>query len=168
MKSTKKSLDFKNVLVYLAMVALVAIIALPPLFRVLFKEKKESAVAAPKGEALALICKKQVTLETVSYLATVTSNYIDSKLQKVTISYRRTGELTEALQNNAVEQEMALLHQSQIFDEEVDATTYKYVLTKAKYEQNKDHPTVVSYFKNALDQQLSLTSNGYSCQELTS
>lgn len=79
----KKKTDFVAILVYLAMISLVAIIVLPPVLRVLLTKNEVEPVQNEKISAL--MCKKQDSDTNVMRRATAT--YQNDELMKLTILY---------------------------------------------------------------------------------
>ena len=84
---SKKKADGKSILVYLAILLLILVIALPPLLRVLVPKEQETTIEeAPK--ITALLCKKQLTVGSLLYQISTNSTYEKGILQKVTFTYR--------------------------------------------------------------------------------
>lgn len=86
---SKKAVDIKAMLVYLAMVLLVLLIILPPVLRIMMPTDGTNEVEKTK-ELTALICKKQLLVNQTQYNISVNSSYESNGLSKVVFTYRST------------------------------------------------------------------------------
>ncbi len=91
----EKKIDFMSILVYLAMVGLVLIIALPPVLRALLPEE----VAPPstvQDELEALICNRSMTLSNVDLSLRTTSTYKNGNLFRLILTYTKDQDQDQA------------------------------------------------------------------------
>ena len=166
--TTKKSQDIKDVFIYLAMVGLVLLIILPPVFRIAFKEEETPIVSESEDKATALICKKQVPIASLLYQVSITSNYINDDLSKVTIQYTIPQETDPTVvAPTAIDQEIAMFRESPAMTETQNGNIIKFVLTKESLEQNPTDAVASNYFQLYDTQLANLTNLGYTCQEMT-
>ncbi len=165
MKSNKK-VDMKTILVYCVMVLLIVIIVLPPVLRALNTGTSEVKVKKPQGTARALICKKSVSEGALQYELRVTSNYLETTLNKVTLSYQRNMAV-DASVTNAIETEIAQLRQTPAVTETPSEMGSKFVMTKESLQKDPSNQLLLHYFQDFTSQQTNLQGLGYTCQEMT-
>lgn len=172
--SEKKSSSFINIFVYLLIVILVILIALPLVFRVVFKEE-ESVINNPNNDsnasdastATALNCNREVVVGTMNYSVSITSNYSNDTLNKVTFLYSLTTPYDATVTDNPVVNEINLIRNSGLVTEESTDTEFKFVLTKEQKEANATNTSLDSYFQPIDAQRTNLESLGYTCSTLT-
>ena len=172
--SEKKSSSFINIFVYLLIVILVILIALPLVLRVVFKEE-ESVINNPNNAsnannastATALNCNREVVVGTMNYSVSITSNYSNDTLNKVTFLYSLTTPYDATVTDNPVVNEINLIRNSGLVTEESTDTEFKFVLTKEQKEANATNTSLDSYFQPIDAQRTNLESLGYTCSTLT-
>ena len=172
--SEKNSSSFINIFVYLLIVILVILIALPLVFRVVFKEE-ESVINNPNNDsnasdastATALNCSREVVVGTMNYSVSITSNYSNDTLNKVTFLYSLTTPYDATVTDNPVVNEINLIRNSGLVTEESTDTEFKFVLTKEQKDSNATNTSLDSYFQPIDEQRTNLESLGYTCSTLT-
>ena len=172
--SEKKSSSFINIFVYLLIVILVILIALPLVFRVVFKEEESvinnpnnASNASDASTATALNCNREVVVGTMNYSVSITSNYSNDTLNKVTFLYSLTTPYDATVTDNPVVNEINLIRNSGLVTEESTDTEFKFVLTKEQKEANVTNTSLDSYFQPIDAQRTNLESLGYTCSTLT-
>ena len=172
--SEKKSSSFINIFVYLLIVILVILIALPLVFRVVFKEEESvinnpnnASNASDASTATALNCNREVVVGTMNYSVSITSNYSNDTLNKVTFLYSLTTAYDATVTDNPVLNEINLIRNSGLVTEESTDTEFKFVLTKEQKEANATNTSLDSYFQPIDAQRTNLESLGYTCSTLT-
>ena len=172
--SEKKSSSFINIFVYLLIVILVILIALPLVFRVVFKEEESvinnpnnASNASDASTATALNCNREVVVGTMNYSVSITSNYSNDMLNKVTFLYSLTTPYDATVTDNPVVNEINLIRNSGLVTEESTDTEFKFVLTKEQKDSNATNTSLDSYFQPIDDQRTNLESLGYTCSTLT-
>lgn len=172
--SEKKSSSFINIFVYLLIVILVILIALPLVFRVVFKEEESvinnpnnASNASDASTATALNCNREVVVGTMNYSVSITSNYSNDMLNKVTFLYSLTTPYDATVTDNPVVNEINLIRNSGLVTEESTDTEFKFVLTKEQKEANVTNTSLDSYFQPIDAQRTNLESLGYTCSTLT-
>lgn len=172
--SEKKSSSFINIFVYLLIVILVILIALPLVFRVVFKEEESvinnpnnASNASDASTATALNCNREVVVGTMNYSVSITSNYSNDMLNKVTFLYSLTTPYDATVTDNPVVNEINLIRNSGLVTEESTDTEFKFVLTKEQKEANATNTSLDSYFQPIDAQRTNLESLGYTCSTLT-
>ena len=94
-----KNNGLKTFLVYFAMILLVFIIILPPVFRIVLKDDGSDKTIQdnkPVTEKQTVLhCTRNESLGEVSYDIQTFSTYKDNVLDRVILRYTRSGELTE-------------------------------------------------------------------------
>ena len=136
-----KNNSLKIALTYIAIFFLVILIAIPPIFRIVFSNTKQPATNNNQNNLskTVLHCTKVESIGTVSYNVQTFSTYSDQTLEKVIIRYTRTGELDETNQN-------------------------KFEITKDVLTTNSTDPVIGLYAKNIATEQEFLINNNYTCQ----
>ena len=172
--SEKKSSSFINIFVYLLIVILVILIALPLVFRVVFKEEESvinnpnnASNASDASTATALNCNREVVVGTMNYSVSITSNYSNDTLNKVTFLYSLTTPYDATVTDNPVVNEINLIRNSGLVTEESTDTEFKFVLTKEQKNSNATNTSLDSYFQPIDEQRTNLESLGYTCSTLT-
>ena len=105
-----KNNSLKIALTYIAIFFLVILIAIPPIFRIVFGDNDKTADTSNVRNNISttvLHCTKEETIGTLTYNVQTFSTYSDKSIEKVIIRYKRTGELDSTNQNNNYEQEIA-------------------------------------------------------------
>ncbi len=161
-----KSFDIKNVLVYLIMILLLFIIALPPIFRMVFKETTPN-IEMPTDTATALICTRQAVVEPITYTIRVTTNYIGTTLSKVSFQYQRSTMLNPAPVND-IETEMQTMKANPAFTVSEETNGLKLVVTPATVAADTTGTLQSTYFNDLATQNAYFSQNGYVCQTITS
>lgn len=170
--SEKENSSFINIFIYLLIVILVILIALPLIFRIVFKEE-ESVINNPNNSnnaattATALNCSREVVVGTMNYSVSITSNYSNDTLNKVTFLYALTTPYDATVNVNPVIDEINLIRNSGLVTEDSTDTEFKFVLTKEQKDANPTNTSLDNYFQPLEEQQTNLESLGYTCSALT-
>lgn len=170
MQEKKESSSIANIFIYLLIVVLILLIAAPPLCRVFFKEEKSKTntnTANNITSATALTCRKEVVVGTMIYNVSITSNYGNDILNKVTFTYEQPEVVDPNVIDNPVLTEMNNLRNSGLVTEETTETTSTFILTKSVKEANPTNTTLDSFFQPLDAQETNLESLGYNCSTLT-
>ena len=170
----KKESSIINIFIYLLIVIFIILIALPPLFRVFFKDSMNSTNInssnnndARVGGATALTCRREVAVGTMIYNVTITSNYGNDTLNKVTFSYDAPDVVDSTVIDNPVLTEMATIRNSGLVEETTNGLTTIFTLTKKMKESNPTNTSLDTFFQPLEAQQTNLESLGYTCSKLT-
>lgn len=169
MKSKKES-SFINIFIYLLIVIFIILIALPPICRVVFKESTDNinnGSNASVSNVMALNCNKEVIVDNVTYNVTISSNYTDDELTKVTFMYDLPEISDSGIVVNPLITEIDTIRNSGIVEDQSTDTQARFVLTKELKEANPDNTSLDSYFQPKDLQQSNLESLGYTCSTLT-
>lgn len=167
----KKESSLTNIFVYLLIVILIILIAAPPLCRIFFKE--ENTIINSNGTnqnsqtATALTCRREITVGTMIYNVSVTSNYSNDTLNKVTFTYEAPEVVDNTVIDNPVLTEMATIRNSGLVEETTNGLSTIFTLTKEMKEANPTNTTLDTYFQPLDVQQSNLESLGYNCSTLT-
>ena len=170
--SEKENSSFINIFIYLLIVILVILIVLPLIFRIVFKEE-ESVINNPNNSnnaattATALNCSREVVVGTMNYSVSITSNYSNDTLNKVTFLYALTTPYDATVNVNPVIDEINLIRNSGLVTEDSTDTEFKFVLTKEQKDANPTNTSLDNYFQPLEEQQTNLESLGYTCSTLT-
>lgn len=162
-----KSNGLKIALTYIAIFLLVILIAIPPVFRVVFSDTNKTTndnSTQKKGSTTVLHCTKEENVGTLIYNVQTFSTYSDESLEKVIIRYTRTGELDATNQGNQYEVEMANLRSNSNITETTTTVGSKFEITKSILAANGSDPVIGLYAKKITAEQSFLTSNNYICQ----
>ena len=169
----KKESSITNIFVYLLIIILIILIALPPLFRIFFKESitdtniNSSNNTDTVSSATALTCRREVTVGTMIYNVTITSNYGDNTLNKVTFTYETPEVVDNTVTDNPVLTEMNTIRNSGLVEETTNGLSTIFTLTREVKEANPTNTSLDTFF-HALDTQTTtLESLGYTCSTLT-
>ncbi len=165
----KKESSFINIFIYLLIFILIILAIAPPLTRVFFKENNTNAEVDSNNSvtATALTCRKEVTVGTMIYNITITSNYSNDTLNKVTFTYEQPEVIDNTITDNPVLTEINNLRNTGLFDETNDGLTTIFVLTKGVKEENLQDANLDGYFQTLDSQKANLESLGYKCSSLT-
>ena len=163
-----KNSGLKKFLVYVAMILLVFIIILPPVFRIVLKDDssdKNVQDNKPVTEKQTVLhCTRKRKFRELSYDIQTFSTYKNDVLNKVVLRYTRTGELTEINSTNPVEQEIINLRQDDAISETSNANGSKFEIDKDALSQSENDPIIALYAKTLEEEKNFLTSNNYTCQ----
>ncbi len=170
----KKESSIINIFVYLLIVVLIILIALPPLFRVFFNESTTDTNInssnnndAGVSSATALTCRREVTVGTMIYNVTITSNYGDNTLNKVTFTYEAPEVVDNTVTDNPVLTEMATIRNSGLVEETTNGLSTIFTLTREMKEANPTNTSLDTFFQPLDTQTTTLESLGYTCSTLT-
>lgn len=167
----KKESSFVNIFVYLLIVVLIVLIAFPPLARVFFKEDEvidnTSNGSDSLSTATALTCRREVTVGTMIYNVTITSNYGNDILNKVTFNYELPEVIDQTVVDNPVDTEINTIRNSGLVEEHSTETSISFVLTKEMKEANPTNTSLDTFFQPLDAQTANLESLGYTCSTLT-
>ena len=163
-----KNNGLKTFLVYFAMILLVFIIILPPVFRIVLKDDGSDKTIQdnkPVTEKQTVLhCTRNESLGEVSYDIQTFSTYKDNALDRVILRYTRSGELTELNSTNAIEQEIINLRQDDEISETSSANGSKFEINKDALSLAENDPIIALYAKTLEEEKNFLTSNNYTCQ----
>lgn len=169
----KKESSITNIFVYLLIIILIILIALPPLFRIFFKESitdtniNSSNNTDTVSSATALTCRREVTVGTMIYNVTITSNYGDNTLNKVTFTYETPEVVDNTVTDNPVLTEMNTIRNSGLVEETTNGLSTIFTLTREVKEANPTNTSLDTFFQPLDSQTTTLESLGYTCSTLT-
>lgn len=169
----KKESSIINIFVYLLIVILIILIILPPITRVFFKESttdtniNSSNNNDTVSSATALTCRREVTVGTMIYNVTVTSNYGNNTLNKVTFSYEAPEVVDNTVTDNPVLTEMNTIRNSGLVEETTNGLSTIFTLTREVKEANPTNTSLDTFFQPLDTQTTTLESLGYTCSTLT-
>ena len=169
----KKESSITNIFVYLLIIILIILIALPPLFRIFFKESitdtniNSSNNTDTVSSATALTCRREVTVGTMIYNVTITSNYGDNTLNKVTFTYEAPEVVDNTVTDNPVLTEMNTIRNSGLVEETTNGLSTIFTLTREVKEANHTNTSLDTFFQPLDSQTTTLESLGYTCSTLT-
>lgn len=168
----KKESSVINIFIYLLIVVFIILIALPPLFRIFFKESNTTNNSNNNSNntlntATALTCRKEVMVGTMIYNVTITSNYGNDLLNKVTFNYQLPSETDSTVLDNPIDTEINTIRNSGLVEETADESSISFVLTKEAKESNPTNTSLDAYFQPLETQTTNLESLGYTCSALT-
>lgn len=169
----KKESSIINIFVYLLIVILIILIILPPITRVFFKESTtDTNINSSNGtntvsSATALTCRREVTVGTMIYNVTITSNYGNNTLNKVTFSYEAPEIVDNTVTDNPVLTEMNTIRNSGLVEETANGLSTIFTLTRELKEANPTNTSLDTFFQPLDSQTTTLESLGYTCSTLT-
>ena len=169
----KKESSIMNIFVYLLIVILIILIILPPLTRVFFKESNtDTNINSSNGtnavsSATALTCRREVTVGTMIYNVTITSNYGNNTLNKVTFTYEAPEVVDNTVIDNPVLTEMNAIRNSGLVEETTNGLSTIFTLTRDVKEANPTNTSLDTFFQPLDSQTSTLESLGYTCSSLT-
>lgn len=169
----KKESSIMNIFVYLLIVILIILIILPPLTRVFFKESNtDTNINSSNGtnavsSATALTCRREVTVGTMIYNVTITSNYGNNTLNKVTFTYEAPEVVDNTVIDNPVLTEMNAIRNSGLVEETTNGLSTIFTLTRDVKEANPTNTSLDTFFQPLDSQTTTLESLGYTCSTLT-
>ncbi len=169
----KKESSIMNIFVYLLIVILIILIILPPITRVFFKESttdtniNSSNDTNTVSSATALTCRREVTVWTMIYNVTITSNYGNNTLNKVTFSYEAPEVVDNTVTDNPVLTEMETIRNSGLVEETTNGLSTIFTLTREVKEANPTNTSLDTFFQPLDSQTSTLESLGYTCSSLT-
>lgn len=160
------SSNLKIAFMYIAIFLLVVLIAIPPIFRIVFSNTKQPTTNNNQNNisTTVLHCTKEETIGTLTYNVQTFSTYSDKSIEKVIIRYKRTGELDSTNQNNNYEQEIANLKANSNITETESDNGGKFEILKDALTTKASDPIVGLYAKNIDEEQAFLASNNYVCE----
>ena len=169
----KKESSIINIFVYLLIVILIILIIIPPLTRIFFKEDTTNANINSSNNsdtissATALTCRREVTVGTMIYNVTITSNYGNNTLNKVTFSYEAPEVVDNTVTDNPVLTEMNTIRNSGLVEETTNDLSTIFTLTREVKEANPTNTSLDTFFQPLDSQTTTLESLGYTCSTLT-
>lgn len=168
----KKESSLTNIFVYLLIVIFIILIAAPPLTRIFFSDdtnnnSNNNSNSNGLTSATALTCSREVTVGTMVYNVTITSNYGNDTLNKVTFRYDMPSVIDETVTDNPVLTEMNNLRSTGLVEENTTDTSTSFVLTRENKEANPTNTSLDSFFQPLDAQTTNLESLGYTCHTLT-
>ena len=165
----KKESSLTNIFVYLLIVIFIILIIIPPVFRIFFNDDTSNNNTNTNNltSATALTCKREVPVGTMVYNVTITSNYGNNVLNKVTFTYELPEVFDSTIVDNPVLAEMNNLRNTGLLEETTTDTKTSFVLTKERKESNPTITSLDTYFQPLESQKTNLESLGYTCQTIT-
>ncbi len=166
----KKESSFTNIFVYLLIVIFIILIVIPPLLRVFLPDNTSNKTNTSTNNltsATALTCRREVPVGTMIYNVTITSNYGNNVLNKVTFTYELPEVFDSTIVDNPVLAEMNNLRNTGLLEETTTDTKTSFVLTKERKESNPTITSLDTYFQPLESQKTNLESLGYTCQTIT-
>ena len=169
----KKESSIMNIFIYLLIAILIILIILPPLTRVFFKESTtDTNINSSNGtntisSATALTCRREVTVGTMIYNVTITSNYGNNTLNKVTFNYEAPEVVDNTVTDNPVLTEMNTIRNSGLVEETTNGLSTIFTLTREVKEANPTNTSLDTFFQPLDTQTTTLESLGYTCSTLT-
>lgn len=162
----KKESSLTNIFVYFLITIFIILIILPPVLRISFPDNVSNNTNNLTS-ATALTCKKEVPVGTMIYNVTITSNYGNNTLNKVTFTYEMPKVVDTTIVNNPILTEMSNLRSAGLLEETTTDTKTSFILTKEAKEANPTNTSLDTYFQPLESQKTNLESLGYTCQTLT-
>ena len=165
----KKESSLTNIFVYLLIVIFIILIIIPPVFRIFFNDDTSNNNTNTNNltSATALTCKREVPVGTMVYNVTITSNYGNNVLNKVTFTYEIPEVIDPTIVDNPILTEINNLRNTGLLEETTTDTKTSFVLTKERKESNPTNTSLDTYFQPLESQRTNLESLGYTCQTLT-
>ena len=165
----KKESSLTNIFVYLLIVIFIILIIIPPVFRIFFNDDTSNNNTNTNNltSATALTCKREVPVGTMVYNVTITSNYGNNVLNKVTFTYEMPEVIDPTIVDNPILTEINTLRNTGLLEETTTDTKTSFVLTKERKESNATNTSLDAYFQPLASQRTNLESLGYTCQTLT-
>lgn len=166
----KKESSLTNIFVYLLIGIFIILIIIPPLLRVFLPDNTSNNTNTNTNNltsATALTCKREVPVGTMIYNVTITSNYGNDVLNKVTFTYDMPEVVDYTIVDNPVLTEINNLRSTGLLEETTTDTRTSFVLTKERKESNPTNTILDTYFQPLESQKTNLESLGYSCSSLT-
>lgn len=165
----KKESSLTNIFVYLLIVIFIILIIIPPVFRIFFNDDTSNNNTNTNNltSATALTCKREVPVGTMVYNVTITSNYGNNVLNKVTFTYEMPEVIDPTIVDNPILTEINNLRNTGLLEETTTDTRTSFVLTKERKESNSTNTSLDAYFQPLASQRTNLESLGYTCQTLT-
>ncbi len=169
----EKNSSIMNVFVYILIIIFIILILAPPVARIVFSTDSSSdninsvTNSDSLSTATALTCRREVVVGTMLYNITITSNYGDDVLNKVTFVYELPEVVDYTVTENSVLTEIETLRNSGLVTESTTDYTVTFVLDKDTKEANSSNTSLDYYFQPLETQTTNLESLGYSCSTLT-
>lgn len=165
----KKESSLTNIFVYLLIVIFIILIIIPPVFRIFFNDDTSNNTSNNNNltSATALTCKREVPVGTMVYNVTITSNYGNNALNKVTFTYEMPEIIDPTIVDNPILTEINNLRNTGLLEETTTDTKTSFVLTKERKESNPTITSLDTYFQPLESQKTNLESLGYTCQTIT-
>ena len=165
----KKESSLTNIFVYLLIVIFIILIIIPPVFRIFFNDDTSNNNTNTNNltSATALTCKREVPVGTMVYNVTITSNYGNNVLNKVTFTYEMPEVIDPTIVDNPILTEINNLRNTGLLEETTTDTRTSFVLTKERKESNPNNTSLDTYFQPLESQRTNLESLGYTCSTLT-
>lgn len=162
-----KNNSLKIALTYIAIFFLVILIAVPPIFRIVFSDTStttNNSSVKSNTSKMVLHCTKEETIGTLTYNVQTFSTYSDGTIEKVVIRYKRTGNLDATNQSNSYEQEIANLKANNNINTSDSSNGNKFEISKEALTTKTSDPIINNYAKSINEQQIYFASNNYVCQ----
>ena len=159
--------QLKIALTYISIFLLVVLIAIPPIFRIVFKDSDSNTSVDNSKQnkpKTVLHCTRKETIGTLDYNIQVFNTYSDNTLEKVIIRYNRTGTIDDSNKDNLIEQEITTLSSNTNFTQTSTANGAKFEINESVLKEDISDPVLDLYTKDITSEQELLGKNNYVCQ----
>lgn len=171
----KKESSVTNIFIYLLIVIFVLLIIAPPITRIFFADNNSNDSANSNNSnsnstitnATALTCRREATVGTMIYNITITSNYGNDILNKVTFEYDMPEVVDNTVTDNPVLSEINYIRNTGLVEEDTEGLSTKFILTREMKEANATNTSLDTYFQPLDMQKTNLESLGYTCSMIT-
>lgn len=169
----KKESSVTNIFIYLLIVIFVLLIIAPPITRIFFADNNsnDSTNSTNSNSTItnvtALTCRREATVGTMIYNITITSNYGNDILNKVTFEYDMPEVVDNTVTDNPVLSEINYIRNTGLVEEDTEGLSTKFILTREMKEANATNTSLDTYFQPLDMQKTNLESLGYTCSMIT-
>ena len=166
----KKESSVTNIFIYLLIVIFVLLIIAPPITRIFFADNNSNDSTNSNStitNVTALTCRREATVGTMIYNITITSNYGNDILNKVTFEYDMPEVVDNTVTDNPVLSEINYIRNTGLVEEDTEGLSTKFILTREMKESNATNTSLDTYFQPLDMQKTNLESLGYTCSMIT-
>ena len=166
----KKESSVTNIFIYLLIVIFVLLIIAPPITRIFFADNNSNDSTNSNStitNVTALTCRREATVGTMIYNITITSNYGNDILNKVTFEYDMLEVVDNTVTDNPVLSEINYIRNTGLVEEDTEGLSTKFILTREMKEANATNTSLDTYFQPLDMQKTNLESLGYTCSMIT-
>ena len=166
----KKESSVTNIFIYLLIVIFVLLIIAPPITRIFFSVFYINVIININStitNVTALTCRREATVGTMIYNITITSNYGNDILNKVTFEYDMPEVVDNTVTDNPVLSEINYIRNTGLVEEDTEGLSTKFILTREMKEANATNTSLDTYFQPLDMQKTNLESLGYTCSMIT-
>ncbi len=166
----KKESSVTNIFIYLLIVIFVLLIIAPPITRIFFADNNSNDSTNSNStitNVTALTCRREATVGTMIYNITITSNYGNDILNKVTFEYDMPEVVDNTVTDNPVLSEINYIRNTGLVEEDTEGLSTKFILTREMKEANATNTSLDTYFQPLDMQKTNLESLGYTCSMIT-